>query len=230
MPPLTCQVWIADLAAQHPDHDLLLNEVEQARRDYYRVPNARAAFTVGVALLRIVVAAELGVEPHAVSVDRTCTTCGKQHGKPRLPGTNVHVSVSHSGEKVAVAMTRAGAVGVDVEAITARDVASLARTVLAPVETLRRDKDFYVYWCRKEAVVKATGDGLRVPLPEVVVAAPDAPAALISYQDRHIVCTMCDLPVAAGYAGAVAVLAPGELDITVHDAAELLGVAIRETP
>jgi 4'-phosphopantetheinyl transferase len=48
----------------------------------------------------------------------------------------------------------------------------------------RRVDGFLRYWTRKEAVLKATGDGLRVPMDELVVSAPEEAAELRSWRGR----------------------------------------------
>lgn len=218
----SCQVWFADIALQQAAHLALLDDIERGRRERYRQDVDQARFATGAALLRLVVAAELGIAPTSVRVDRACHRCGAPHGKPRVLGANLHVSVSHSGDLVALALTRDAPVGVDVEVMTDRDTAGLARTVLTDSEEIRGPADFYSYWCRKEAVVKATGDGLQVPLVDVVVSPPEAPARLISYQGAPLTCSMRDLPVDVGYAAALAVLAEGDLEIQIEDAAEMM--------
>jgi 4'-phosphopantetheinyl transferase len=57
----------------------------------------------------------------------------------------------------------------------------LLTSVLDPQERARHDTlsrdDFGTYWVRKEAVLKATGEGLRRPMPTLRVSAPaEAPA------------------------------------------------------
>lgn len=226
---IECTVWVAGLGLAHPAHVDMLNPAERERHAAYRMAADRDRFAIGAALLRLVAAAELGVGAAAVPVDRACRRCQAQHGKPRIPETGLHVSISHSGDKVVLALTRVAPIGVDVEEMARRDTAGLARSVLAPGEQITGPADFYTYWCRKEAVVKATGDGLRVPFVNVVVSPPGAPARLVSYQDKPIACTISDLATTAGYAGAIAVLADGELLVRMHDAADLLRAAAGQT-
>lgn len=218
---LTSWVWVADISLLRPCHTLLLDETENARRSAYRRADDRARFTVAAALLRLVLAAELRICAAAVPIDRTCTDCGRPHGKPRIVDHDVHVSVSHSGAKVAVGLTYVAPIGLDVEMISSRAVEGLEPFYLTPHEPVQQPEDFFTYWCRKESAVKATGDGMRTPLAEVRVSPANHPARLVSYRGRPLVAAIEDLPVGAGYAGAVSVLAPGDLELVVADAAPL---------
>ena len=158
-----------------------------------------------------------------MTIERSCDQCGQPHGKPRVPGSDLHVSVSHSADLTVVALAEAGPVGIDVEAKTLRDVVGLAENVLSPREVLGDPDDFYVYWCRKEAVVKATGDGLRVPFVDVVVSDARDPARLVSYQGASIDCVVADLAIRPGYASALVVLAAGKLQVHRQDARAVAG-------
>lgn len=189
-----------------------LTPQEQQRRRAYGQQGDRDRFTVGTALLRRLVTHETGVGD--VAVVRACSRCDQAHGRPRIAGLDVHVSISHSDQVVAVALSHDAAVGVDVERIAPRDVEGLGPIVLDPIEPAARPGDFYRYWCRKEAVVKATGDGLRVPLREVVVSPAHEPPALLAYEGRARPCAMADLDLDPGYAAAVVGLAAGPLNVT----------------
>lgn len=216
------EVWLADLRAERAAHHALLDPVEQRRRAAYARDVDRSRFTVAAALLRLVAARECGMPPEAVRVERRCPRCPAPHGKPRLVDTLLHVSVSHSEERVAVAVTRAAPIGVDVEHVRRADIAGLAEAVLADDEPLTRPEEFFVYWCRKEAVVKATGDGLCTPLRAVRVSPAREPARLLSYRGGPVPCALADLDVGSGYAGAVAVLTDRPLRVRIRDGAALL--------
>ncbi len=211
---LACRVWLVDVTGAPPADLSLLNPAERLRRDTFRRDADRTRFTAAAALLRVAAGAELGRPPATIEVERRCDRCPAAHGRPTIPGTGLHVSVSHSGAFVAVAVTAAAPVGVDVEEITQRSIADLAPLCLGPEEVARHPQDFYTYWCRKESVVKATGDGLRVPLPAVRVSPAHAPPRLVAYQGSTMPAAMSDLTIAGGYAGALTVLADGELDVT----------------
>lgn len=221
-----CRVWWARLASLRPVHLELLTGAERARREELRRAADRDRFVLGAALLRLAGAAELDARPRELVVDRTCTSCPRRHGKPRLPGSDLHVSVSHSGEVVAVATARTYPVGVDVEQLTSTDYGPLLRHVLAPPEagTVHSARDFFVYWSRKESALKATGDGLATPMTDLVVAPPSAAPRLLRYgADARPTAAMADLAGAGdGYAAAVTLLGPGPLAVDERDADELL--------
>ncbi|MFE7286210.1 4'-phosphopantetheinyl transferase family protein [Streptomyces noursei] len=215
--PGECHVWFAEASA-----DLgLLSLLDATERDRYRQflrEQPRALYLTAHALARKVIAAQYGVRPAALRFAAVCKHCTGAHGKPRLvdPPFPLELSLSHSDERVAVALTLGADVGVDLERV-GHHREDLPRTVLSAAErrTLQsvpegaRDAAFIRYWCRKEAVLKATGDGLLVNPAALTVSPPDAPAQLLAWDDRtgparpvHLT----DLDPGPGYRAAVAVL------------------------
>ena len=165
----------------------LLDETERRRWTAYRRDADRERFLTGCVLAKAALARYTGLRPAEVRFDRTCGQCGEPHGKPVLAdGGPLEHSVAHSGDLVAVAVA-GNPVGVDVEQLDGRphplggdgDPDALARLVLSAAEQAAlaavppagRARAFLVAWTRKEAVTKATGDGLRAAFSEVVVAA-----------------------------------------------------------
>ena len=186
-----CQIWWAR-PDQVPD-DLLLAavpEAEQRRAGRYRQRVDRLRSLTGAWLLRSAIAAQTGERPSDVLLDRTCADCGQQHGRPRLPsGVGIEISVSHAGERVAVALTRLGEVGVDVEysPLSTHFDHELAENTLSPGELVVLEgsdhpgADFLRLWVRKEALLKATGHGLRLPMSRIEVSAATDPPALLAW-------------------------------------------------
>lgn len=216
-----CEVWWADIAAVRPEHLALLDEQEMARRARLRRDEDRNRLTAGVALTRLVLGRHLSLPPAAVPLTRRCPECAAPHGKPRVltaagDDHEVQLSVSHSGARVVLAVRFGAAVGVDVELIDpAVDVEALAEQILSPDEWAgyRRAADprtaLLRYWTRKEAVLKATGDGLRVPMRDITVSPPDAEPALLGWRgrpgrERRV--AMTDLPPGPGYVASLAAL------------------------
>ncbi len=82
----------------------------------------------------------------------------------------LHVSVSHGGGLAAAAVCDHGPIGVDVERVESRrNLIAIAQRFFAPEESAmlercgadERTALFHQWWTRKEAVLKATGAGLR---------------------------------------------------------------------
>jgi 4'-phosphopantetheinyl transferase len=218
-----CQVWIAGLGQLRPEHEALLDATEQARAGTYARAADRSRFVLGAALLKLAVADSAGRAATEIVVDRECEQCGRQHGRPQVPGLKIHVSVAHSGDLVTIALTSLAPVGIDVEQRTGPPDPALVTRVLAPTERLDAEPWFLAYWCRKESVLKATGAGLRVPMTEVVVTAPDRSPGLISYQGDVLPATMFDLDVGdPGYAAALTVLTAQPVQLRVDPADQLL--------
>jgi 4'-phosphopantetheinyl transferase len=126
---------------------------------------------------------------------------------------------------VAVAVSNAGAVGVDVQQVQDDSVHELSSLVLAESEAghVALARDFFTYWTRKEALVKATGDGVAVPLSEVVVTPPGTPPGLLGYPGQNgLTAQLRDLGPAPGYVGALAVLSPRPVVVQERSAEQLL--------
>jgi 4'-phosphopantetheinyl transferase len=193
-----------------------LTDAERARAARFVHERDRLCSLAARGLLRELLGRYLDARPAALRIGATAA------GKPILEGGSpLAFNVSHSGELVVVALARADALGVDVEAERPLpDLDGLARTVLAPEELAalaahapeERTAAFFRAWTRKEAYLKAVGEGLGLPLDGFAVtldgtatprllrhAAPEPPEAW----------TLHDLAPGAGYAGAAAVRARG---------------------
>ena len=167
-----------DLTERHVE---LLDDHEQGRLGRLQQQGDRDRFVLGAAVLRGLVAGLEQTEPHLVALDRTCPRCGEQHGPVSVPGRPWRCSVSHSGPfalAAVVATDAATTVGVDLETTCPPDWQALLSDVLAPGEAEPADEAAFLRtWTRKEAVVKATREGLSRPLSSVDLAcAPERPA------------------------------------------------------
>ena len=216
--------WSAPLPAE-PQYLRLLDELEQGRFEGYRQDADKRRFLTGRVLAKTIAAERLGLAVEAVHFDATCEDCGKPHGRPRVPGADLTLSISHSGELIGVAATPSVPVGLDVETAKRRADDSLIEYALSPVEAQRlagldaaeRAAAFFVYWTRKEAVMKATGKGLRIPLQSITFSGHDEPARLLSSADPALDparTRLADLKAADGYRAAIAVLTTDELSVT----------------
>ncbi|WP_344814665.1 hypothetical protein [Microlunatus aurantiacus] len=122
--PPSVRIWVATLTQADLRLRRWLDPREMGRFLSYESPADRARFLLGAAMLRSAVGQQVGMRPEDVPVDRECESCGAWHGRPRVPGSSLHLSVSHAGLLVAVAMATAGAVGIDVERIRSSPAAA----------------------------------------------------------------------------------------------------------
>jgi len=143
-----------------------LDDGERARAAAFLGPRDRQRFTVAHGALRILAGRELKTPPAALS-----WTPGR-HGKPGLapPWSGLHTSLSHSGDRIAAAISTGRPVGVDIQhLVPGLQVAGLSARFFPPDEAgyvaAGRDASeqvdrFAQLWARKEAVVKAAGGRL----------------------------------------------------------------------
>jgi 4'-phosphopantetheinyl transferase len=183
------EVWTAKLESGKTglaEYAQILSPDERARAGRFHLEQDRHRFIVARGLLRTLVAERVGVAPAAVEFSYLA------HGKPAVAAdSTLDFNLSHSGNRALFAFCRNGRVGVDLEALDQDlDAMALARRYFHPSETtalrqlpqpLRRPA-FFACWTRKEAVVKATGDGLlAAPLDTFEVSvAPDAPPRILA--------------------------------------------------
>jgi 4'-phosphopantetheinyl transferase len=170
------EVWwgrIEQVRAEFADD---LDPVELQRLKAYHRTEDQARFLLGCTIVRRALAARWSLPAASIKLDRTCPDCGKPHGKVRAEG--VELSVTHSGELVGVAVGDRP-VGIDVEKVDPGiDVDGVARISLSAAELAAlpqgdgRARAFTTYWTRKEAIVKATGHGLRTDLRTIATAPP----------------------------------------------------------
>ncbi|WP_422769673.1 4'-phosphopantetheinyl transferase family protein [Plantactinospora sp. WMMC1484] len=217
--PGECQVWRLPVGPeQWAGHDVL-DEEERQRHARFRLAADRDRYQAGHVGVRLLLGHYLGVPAGALSFSRHCRHCGAGHGKPVIDRADnkLDFSLTHSGDWVAFAVA-ADPVGLDVQELTDRtDVAALSGSVLSadelrwwsgqPPDSAHRA--FFGYWARKEALLKATGHGLAVPMNKITLTPPDQPARLVEWAaDRPLdgPVQLHDLDVGPGYTGAVAVL------------------------
>jgi 4'-phosphopantetheinyl transferase len=191
-----------------------LSDDERARAQRFHFDRDRNRFIVRRAMLRALIGRHLGQEPAAVAF------VYGPHGKPDLTAPagadDLRFNTSHSGDLAVVALTRRRDIGVDIEWVTPlADLDAIARHHFSPTENLALDRvasaervqAFFNCWTRKEAFLKATGEGLLRPLDSFdVTLEPHEPARLLACAEgdpeRWDLRAFAPAP---GYVGAVAV-------------------------
>lgn len=187
------------------------DERERAARFYF--DRDRIAFTVARGTLRTLAGRYLA-EPPA----RLVFGYGAR-GKPYLtaPPGALQFNVSHSGQRALLCFARDREVGVDIELRREPpDLLAIARTAFSPTEyaALRRlppdahHDAFFTCWSRKEAFIKATGEGVAQLAAFDVSLDPGEPARLLRVDGEPPGAprwSIRDLPATAGYAAALVV-------------------------
>lgn len=187
-------VWFADLVRAAPrveslSHLLSPDELRRAEGFYFE--RHRQAFAVARGLLRKILASYVGADP------RDLNFAYSAHGKPSLSGElgdcDIRFNLSHSHGLALYAIARGREVGVDIEYCRPRVAfAEIAERFFSAreVETFRRLPEhlrreaFFNCWTRKEAFIKAVGEGLSFPLDAFDVSlVPGEPAALLGVRD-----------------------------------------------
>ncbi|MGH8772735.1 MAG: 4'-phosphopantetheinyl transferase family protein [Burkholderiales bacterium] len=165
----------------------LLSDAERQRANRFALDRDRRRVIVARAPLRELLAARLGVEPETVEL-----TYGA-HGKPalarRFAELDLRFNISHSGELAVYAFAAGREIGIDVKKTRIlRDADDIAARFFSrrEIETYHaleprdRPQGFFNCWTRKEAFVKALGDGLSHPLDRFDVSlAPGKPAKIL---------------------------------------------------
>jgi 4'-phosphopantetheinyl transferase len=159
-------VWSVALhrAAREP---VTLTAAECRIAGSIRSGRARARYVAGRTLLRRRLGWMLGRDPIAVEI-----VYGPDE-KPVLADPVVSFNVSHAGDQILIAVSRSRRLGVDVErirrdfdlhAVSEELLARADREAIARAAAREGVRAFFRYWTRYEALVKARGDGLVVPL------------------------------------------------------------------
>lgn len=214
-----CEIGWAVLADYRPDEVALLDDAERQRLAGIRVEDDRRRFVLGCVLVRRRLGEQLGVRPRDVPLDRTCPACRHPHGKPEaLVDGALRFSVSHSRDRVGVAFAHGDAVGFDVEwhrpGVDIHRLAGRIRSAAEVPDASEPSPDpvgaFFRTWTRKEAVLKATGEGLRRSPAAVTLTSAGEPPALLGYDgydDLVARAALADADPGPEYSAAVCVIA-----------------------
>lgn len=180
-------VWLATLDAEAGNFARLLDTEEKKRAAGFHFEKDREGFIQRRGVLRILLGCYLAVEPESVKFAYGAKA--KPVLAENLYRGQIHFSLSHSDGVALYAFTRNGEIGIDIERmreipdmeqIAARFFSLKESEALRALPPNRKKEAFFNCWTRKEAFVKATGDGLAYPLDRFDVSlAPGEPARLL---------------------------------------------------
>jgi 4'-phosphopantetheinyl transferase len=189
---------------------LSTGEIERAER--FRVDRGAEHYIVGHGAMRRLLERYTGVPANELAFGQN------EFGKPELPGSEIMFNLSHSHGLALFAVTRGRAIGVDIERIREEvTIDKIAERFFSPAEALslsalpahQQAEAFFNCWTRKEAWIKARGQGLSIALNsfEVTLALGD-PARLVATRpdpEEASRWSLAALDCEPGYAAALAV-------------------------
>jgi 4'-phosphopantetheinyl transferase len=213
LPPGTVHIWQVALdqpATAVAQLEQLLVSDERTRAARFHFERDRRRFIVARGVLRSLLARYISYPAPSIKFSYS------QKGKPALAAehrTHLHFNLAHSGEIALYAFILECEVGVDVEQQRPLDdVHQIAehyfslreRAILATQEGEELYRTFFTYWTRKEAYLKASGEGLALLTTQLDVAVPQGQVVRLAGNNGEPDCYIYDLTVAAGYRGALA--------------------------
>jgi 4'-phosphopantetheinyl transferase len=218
--PGEIHVWRAALEFTGPEGEALgglLSAAERARALRFHFDRDRRRFIAARGRLRLLLGGYLGVPPEGVDLAE------RPGGKPclRASAEDLRFNVSHSGGLALLAFSRGRELGVDLEKEReVPEMGSIAERFFSPAEVAawrglpdgERRSAFFRCWTRKEAFLKALGEGLARPLDTFdVTLRPDEVARLLRVEGEPAVAErwhLIDVEVPAGFQAALAVEGP----------------------
>jgi 4'-phosphopantetheinyl transferase len=175
----TLHVWRARLDLEGTARDRLfasLSADEQQRASRLHFDRHREHFITARGILRMILSRYLLREPGSINFRYSA------HGKPSLAESvkdrALQFNLSHSHGLALFVLSPGGSVGIDVERLRPlRSGLRIAERFFAPTEVLAlralpeemRDRAFFHCWTRKEAFLKAIGEGISFGLHRVEV-------------------------------------------------------------
>jgi 4'-phosphopantetheinyl transferase len=204
------EVWHVDLDAPVAP---VLSDEEHARASRYARGDHGRRWAASRAALRVLLGERAGVHPREVEF-----THGP-HGKPHVEGGPCF-NLSHAGALALVALAGAREVGIDLERTDRRSHAILRALTDAERAALGERPahlDLMRVWCRKEALAKATGGGLRWAPERFDTTAPGGYA-------------LADLEIGPGYVAALSLEGDAPYSISPRRMPSATAAARSETP
>lgn len=187
-------VWRAALARSPAEVEALkgwLSEDELRRAERFHFQHDRSSFVVARGTVREILSLYVGQPPRLLQFGYN------PFGKPELAGatgeTRLRFNLSHAAGLALFAVAAGREVGVDIEyvreSVPCEDLAAKffsrrEADALMALPAADRTRAFFECWARKEAYIKARGEGLSLPLDSFDVSlAPGEPAALLATRE-----------------------------------------------
>jgi 4'-phosphopantetheinyl transferase len=208
IPPGHIHAWFVSLDCNaHGERDwrALLSPEERERAAQFRFDRDRDRYIAAHGILRLILNSYLLQLPSLIY---------GANGKPALACGSLHFNLSHAEDRAVIAVSATAELGVDLERVRVEsDADSIAEICFSPSERRAlsllpqslQAEAFFKCWTRKEALVKALGDGLSYPLTAFSVSLNEPPRILELAGDEHAAAqwSVRHLAPEPGYVGAI---------------------------
>jgi 4'-phosphopantetheinyl transferase len=178
IPPGHIHAWFVSLdrsAYGERDWRAILSSEERERAAQFRFDRDRDRYIAAHGILRVILSSYLPQPPSLIY---------GANGKPALACGSLHFNLSHADDRAVIAVSATTELGVDLERVRVEsDARSIAEFCFSPSERKAlsllpqslQAEAFFKCWTRKEAFVKALGDGLSYPLTAFSVSLGGSP-------------------------------------------------------
>jgi 4'-phosphopantetheinyl transferase len=188
-------LWRASLEQPLPSISRLaatLSDDEHGRASRFRFERDRRRFIVGRGVLRTILGGYLSIEPGQLQLRYG------RYGKPYViqepAGEDLRFNLAHAQDLALYAFTRGREIGIDLERvhpmpdadqIAARFFSARENAVYQALPSDQRQGAFFRCWTRKEAYIKALGEGLSRPLDQFDVSLAPGETARLLHVEGH---------------------------------------------
>jgi 4'-phosphopantetheinyl transferase len=179
------KIWHGKVSAEdvhYPAYWRVLDEAEQTHAGKIKNALLHKRYVEIHGRLRNLLAKTLNQSPEKIRIKKA------EHGKPYLADyPELAFNLSHTADRLMIAVGRDCQLGVDIEICKPRvNLSGLVNKCFAEEEVAywtqlpetQKNQAFYRFWTRKEAFVKATGDGIALGLDQCVIN-PENPAQFL---------------------------------------------------
>ena len=171
-------VWVVNLLAERANlsaHRSLLSKAEKLRFEGFKNHKQAEYYAISRSVQKRILANYLGIDPEFIEFKKGL------HGKPELSGQPWFFNISHSADRLLIAVSAFSEVGVDIELLKERGNLSFVvkrcfsseeRQYWLDLSDDNKLQFFYRFWVAKEAFVKAVGRGLALGMANCVLRLP----------------------------------------------------------
>lgn len=164
------QIWVVDASCLSLPN--FLSAAERTRLNGFYFSKDKQIFYQSHNALRLILSYYLSKKPSEIKYELT------SYGKPYLSNNRLQFNLSHTDTMAVIAVTEGADIGIDIENLNREvEFEDLAKRFFCETEYLKlvqappdeKKNAFFNCWTRKEAFIKAVGEGLSYPLNDFEV-------------------------------------------------------------